>query len=389
MIWDYLWLVWIVSSLSFIRHYIYVFAYFRKLVARPTKTRFHTPKIIFQITTKGNIPIVQQTIDRIHTVCETIEYAKYEVWVVTDADEKFGKCRIVKVPANYTCNAEYKARALQYAVTLREKENKSNLETYIFHLDDESLITEQTVRSTLTFLEDRPSLVSEGLIIYPVHQEESFRITHFFDTLRPFCCFECINFMNDGKPAYIHGSNLLVRSDIETKVGWDNGTTVAEDTLFAVTAKRRFGQEVFGWHGGVIEEKSPYTLQDLIRQRKRWFYGLIQNLKYLTLKEKFSQVSRALLWSSGFLSGIISIVALIIPQNIPTLLKFVFWICSLLWLLSYQIGAFMNGKYLNVPKRLAFHFLTLVFSPVVGLVECSVPILTLISRPKTFEVIKK
>jgi cellulose synthase/poly-beta-1,6-N-acetylglucosamine synthase-like glycosyltransferase len=196
--------------------------------------------------------------------------------------------------------------------------------------------------------------------------------------------------MNRGSPAYVHGSNLLVRSDIEGEVGWENGKTMAEDTLFAAAAKRKLGSRAFGWHGGVIEERSPCTLKDLIKQRKRWFFGLAQNLRYFTPREKLSQVIRLLLWSSGFLSGIFSIAALAIPQSIPSpYLRAAFFVSSLLWLLSYQIGAYLNSKYLHPAKRLFFHALTLVSSPVLGLIESSTPILALISRPKTFEVVKK
>src|SRR4030066_1416257 len=121
--------------------------------------------------------------------------------------------------------------------------------------------------------------------------------------------------MPKGNPAYIHGSNLLIRSDVEEEVSWENGKPIAEDTLFAVSAKTKCGSDSFGWHGGVIEEKSPLSLRDLVKQRKRWFYGLIQNLKFIPLKERIVQGSRALLWSLGFYSGVISIIALFFKQD--------------------------------------------------------------------------
>jgi cellulose synthase/poly-beta-1,6-N-acetylglucosamine synthase-like glycosyltransferase len=262
-------------------------------------------------------------------------------------------------------------------------------DTYIFHLDDDSLITEQTMYSVLSFLEDDPKPVSEGLIVYPLKAKEGFRISNLVDNLRPFCCFECIHFMSNGKPAYVHGSNLLVRSSTEEEVGWDNGKTIAEDTLFGVKATEMFGPRAFGWHGGIIEERSPHTIWDLLRQRRRWFYGLFQNLKFLRPTDRLFQLARAVLWSYGFFAGLLSIIALVIPQDIPYLLRIAFTISSLLWLLSYQIGAFFNGKYLPPAKRLAFHALTLVSSPLLGLIECFAPLITLISRPNTFEVIKK
>ena len=88
----------------------------KKIIGKPLRTRFRTPEIIFQITTKGRIPIVQKTIDRLNEVCKKIRYSKYEVWVVTDADEEFQSCRTIRVTPKYSCNAIFKGRALQYGV---------------------------------------------------------------------------------------------------------------------------------------------------------------------------------------------------------------------------------------------------------------------------------
>ena len=386
---NYVWVIWILSSLALVRLYICVFSHKSKLIAKPSRERFGTPRILFQVTTKGNIPIVQETVDRINSVCRDIGYQKYEVWVVTDAQERFKNCRTITVPSEYSCNAIHKGRALQYAAEIRKEEKKNTEDIYVFHLDDESLITKQTLCSVLTFLEDNPSPISEGLITYPLQKNEKFKITHLIDTLRPFCCFECLDFMHKGNPAYIHGSNLLIRSDVEEEVSWENGKTIAEDTLFAVSAKTKCGSGSFGWHGGVIEEKSPLSIRDLVKQRKRWFYGLIQNLKFIPLKERIVQGSRALLWSLGFYSGVVSIIALVIPQDMNYFIRSAFLITTVLWLLSYQIGGFFNGKYLPLKRRLLFHSLILVFSFFLGLIECATPILALISRPKTFEIIKK
>lgn len=387
--WDYLWLIWVLSSILFIRFYFYLVANHSKLTAKPIKETFGTPKVIFQVTTKGNIAIVQETVNRVNQVCAQIGYGKYEVWVVTDAQETFDGCRTIVVPPSYGCNAIFKGRALQYAVDVRRAEGKCGGDTYVFHLDDESLITKQTLCSILSYLEADPKPISEGLIVYPVQREESIKISNLMDTLRPFCCFECLELMSSGNPAYIHGSNLLVRSDVEEEVGWSNGKTLAEDTLFAVKARLKYGSGVFGWHGGVVEEKSPLSLRDLIKQRRRWFYGLLMNLKFFERGEKIRQITRALIWTSGLISGIASVLAFFIPQYLPLGLRVFFLVTSFMWLLSYQIGAYMNGKYLPAKKRVTFHFLALVSSVVIGMIECFTPVISIFKRPKSFEVIKK
>lgn len=348
-----------------------------------------TPRIVFQVTTKGNIPIVQDTVDRVHAACREVGYRKYDVWVVTDAEEEFEGCRNIVVPEDYSCNAIYKARALQYAVEMRKREGKNDEDVYVFHLDDESIVTRQTVLSLLSYLEGDQAPISEGLIIYPLNDDEKFRIEQLFDTLRPFYCFECIHFMDRGNSAHMHGSNLLVRSDVEERVGWDNGKTFAEDTLFAIKARSRLGQKAFGWHGGVVEEKNPYTLGDLVKQRKRWFYGFIQNLKYFPLRTKLSQMLRVLVWVSGFPSSLVSLIALFVPQDIPEAANVLLLSMAVMWLLSYQIGAYLNGRYLSTARRIRFHLLTLLCSPILGFVECSAPLLSLIDRPRSFEVVRK
>jgi cellulose synthase/poly-beta-1,6-N-acetylglucosamine synthase-like glycosyltransferase len=388
-VFQYLWIVWLVSSLALVRVYIYVFTYRSRMIAKSPRDRFATPRIIFQITTKGNIPIVQNSINRVNVVCKEIGYEKFEIWVVTDEQEEFRDCRTITVPKSYSCNAIYKGRALQYAVEVRRAENKNTDDLYVFHLDDESLITKQTLCSVLSYLEDSPTPVSEGLIVYPLQKEERITITHLLDTLRPFCCFECLDFMNNGHPAFMHGSNLLARSDVEEKVGWENGKTISEDSLFAINARTKCGEGLFGWHGGVIEEKSPLSLRDFVKQRKRWFYGLVQNLKFFSYGEKVSQSARAIVWSLGFFSGLISVVSLVIPQTIPFPIRVAFFGTTLLWLFSYQIGAFFNSRYLSARRRVWFHFLVLVSSFVLGIIESAVPFLALINRPKTFEVVRK
>lgn len=386
---QYLWIVWLVSSFSLVRMFVYVLAHRSRMIGKPTRERFGTPSIIFQITTKGKIPIVQESINRVNAVCAEIAYKKYQVWVVSDVREEFKNCRTIVVPESYSCNAIHKGRALQFAVEIRKAEKKNNEDIYIFHLDDESLITKQTLCSLLSFLEGSPTPISEGLIVYPLKRNERITITHLLDTIRPFCCFECMDFMKKGKPAYLHGSNLLSRSDVEEKVGWENGKTIAEDSLFAIKAREKCGRRIFGWHGGVVEEKSPLTLRDFAKQRQRWFYGLIQNLKFVPFRDKVSQSVRAIVWSLGFFSGLISIIALSVPQSIPISLRIGFFVTTFLWLSSYQIGAFLNSTYLSVRKRIWFHFLVLTFSFILGIVESATPLLALLTRPKTFEVVKK
>ena len=72
-----------------------------------------------------------------------------------------------------------------------------------------------------------------------------------------------------------------------------------------------------------------------------------------------------------------------------TLIKAIFTATAILWLLSYQIGAYLNGKYLPIKERISFHLLAFVSAFIIGLLECLAPLLSILDKPKTFEVIKK
>jgi beta-1,4-mannosyltransferase len=84
-------------------------------------------------------------------------------------------------------------------------------------------------------------------------------------------------------PTNMHGSNLLVRADIEDSVGWDfKGIRASEDQRFGYEVWRKIGS-VFGWHGGLLEEQPPFTVSDWISQRRRWLIGNIANARVVKL----------------------------------------------------------------------------------------------------------
>jgi len=114
-------------------------------------------------------------------------------------------------------------------------------------------------------------------------------------------------------------------------------------------------------------------------------------LRYFSLKEKIFQSLRASIWSIGFFSGLVAIIALIpqFTQDIPVPVRIAFIVTTTLWLCSYQIGAFLNGRYLPLKRRIWFHFLVLTASFFLGIIESVTPLLALLTRPKTFEVVKK
>jgi beta-1,4-mannosyltransferase len=391
------------------------------------------PQIIFQIMSCSAISsdVVKRGIESIHASCKEISYSDYSVTVVTEDPRDVSYvsgAKVIVVPKNYATknNAIRKGRALQYAADCRRVDGDSAKNKWIFHMDEESVVTAQTVLSLLAFIREGRGLIAEGPIAYPLKLHLASRLSFLAESVRPFQCYDCVSQMTRPPPTFMHGSNLFVRADVEDQVGWDHGTTVAEDQLFGVKVHQKYG-DIFGWHGGMLLEQAPLNLTDHFKQRKRWVVGTLQNLKYYPKKLKIRLYLRAATYWLGFLSALASIAMYVyyfspypalyvarllgIKYVLPHLAKLpiatpqsishsilaghvalswnliysgMFWqsvlqttlggcllLALVIWVSSYQIGLKQNLQFANlsVPKRALLHLEQFVLCPLIGIIE--------------------
>ena len=380
----FLWLIYVPSAINMVYRVIKN----RKSYMRNVdlQRQFQTPTIVFLIASRSCPEIVNASISKIHEVCKKIYFKKYAVKVVTDFMKSLPpslNAEVISVPKTYTVQAKYKARSLQYAL----KSIPKRKDVWIFHLDEESMVNEQCVRSLLEHIEDDGSLIAEGAINYPYDIRNIF--TLFLEGERATSCYHCVDQMRKN-PLWLHGSNLLINSVIEHEIGWEFGDSLAEDQRFAYAAHQKFGN-IFGWHGGLILEKPAFTIRDAIKQRKRWFAGNVQNLKHLTKKKQALQYYYLITWVSGFFSSILAPLSWfgIIHGIQPLLPLIIFALCF--WLLQYQLGLYLNLRHLELGKfqRFKYHFLQLILCPVVGIFSTLPAFLALVNPPKKFDIIKK
>ncbi|MDQ6723907.1 MAG: hypothetical protein M3Z01_06555, partial [Thermoproteota archaeon] len=160
------------------------------------------PQIIFQITTRSatKTSVVKRGIDSIIDSCNGIEYYKYEISVVTedynDIDTlNSSLCKVICVSKKFKPNAIKKARALQYAVEYRRKNDQHSSNYWIFHMDDESYVVRQTILSLLKFIREKRGVAGEGPIFYPFIFEVANRITALAESPRSFGFFDCVSLM--------------------------------------------------------------------------------------------------------------------------------------------------------------------------------------------------
>ncbi len=377
--------------------------------------RIHNdPAIIFQITTRSatRTQVVRRGIQSVIDSAKKVNYSSYKISVVTDDLQdiltlKNVKCEVVAVEKSFTTNAIRKGRALQYAVEHRRRTGENTSKYWVFHMDDESYVTPQTILALLKSIREGGHVAMEGSIFYPLKFESANRLTAIAESVRPFTCYDCVSQMTNPPPLHMHGSNLLVRSDIEDTIEWKFGPTLAEDQMFGYKVYERYGPDSMGWHGGILLEQPPLNIKDHFFQRRRWVLGTFQNLQKFPCWHRFKLMYKSLTYFLGFASAVSS-TALTLYTYVPALLALpsyetvldilldrlpkisldaitaaadigaieigtatVLLFTSIVWIMSYQVGLFLNLKYskIGLAKRLALHVQTLFLCPVIGLVE--------------------
>ncbi len=378
---DYLWLVWLPSAPIMI--YFFIQALKNHKVFEQKTFNYQTKsaqRIVFQFCSRDAPKIVYEAIKRVHDVCKALGYTNYQVDLLTDIEvPKQANTNHVVVPFNYRTNppVKYKARALQYAIEQRKQLGQIKAQTWIYLLDEESIVTEQTVNALLQHIANKAAKpIAEGGIIYPNSFFHNNLLCSLGETMRPYICYDCINQMNSGKiPSHMHGSNLLVRSDVEAEVGWAHvKVDASEDQRFGWEATLKLGSNIFGWHGGTLEEQPAKSIRDFMRQRQRWFVGNMHNLQHAKIpkRKKIAVSLRWITWWTGFPAGLTSFIILLgLPQSIPFWAQIPLLFNTFTWLAAYQVGLRLNIKKYRLPKYKAvmWHFILLVLTPFVGIME--------------------
>lgn len=129
-----------------------------------------TPLICVRIVTRGDFPkLVRDNVARNMNKCLEGGMDNFLIEVVTDKPiglQSHRRIREIIVPLSYTpgSGAKYKARALQYC--LEDDVNILAENDYIVHLDEETIMTTNSVRGIINFVLDGKYDFGQGLITY-------------------------------------------------------------------------------------------------------------------------------------------------------------------------------------------------------------------------------
>ncbi|MGD0793985.1 MAG: glycosyltransferase family 2 protein [Dehalococcoidales bacterium] len=350
------------------------------------------PRIIFLITARKITGLLNGSVQSIIASCYKCGFTNYEIKVLADKDGELEGAEHLIVPEDYVCHSKFKARALNYALEF----TPNSPDVWTLHLDEDAQITAQTVPSILKYIKKNGNPVADGPTVFPY---DGNLLTFFVEAQRCWTYFWVKRQLETSGVYWMNGSNMLIRTDVEHKIGWDfENVKYSEDTRFAYEVSKRCGK-VFGWHGGLTLEKPPKTAGAAIKQRKRWYWGGILMLKHIRFNDLWYRLYSYTAWFLGFiLTMFIPIGALnhIFPKElIPTTVGFLSLggvsLAGVLWLARYQLGLYWQLKYTPSSwiKKIGYHAGLFVLSPVIEFI-CTVPtILSFINPPKVFEVTDK
>jgi egghead protein (zeste-white 4 protein) len=335
-------------------------------------SRHHTVFVIFQITTKGNEACVEYTIRKLRMACKAAAFDNYRIDVVTDSqNDFFAEANMIHVVATYQTpnKTKYKARALQYAVEWRRARRENRSDIWIYHLDSETVIDPNCVIHALKHTEISDEPIALGLNVFPNKFFESNRISAFIEGIRATGNYDIAVQIKENKIYYLYGSNLLVRADVEDKVGWDYDT-LAEDSAFGQRAFYDMNYKI-GIFGAIAHEQPALSIMQSIKQRERWFYGSVQNLPLIPRWLKFRQLVRLISWVLGAPAGVVTIIALVIHQSIPLFLMPVFLFNYGTIIFIYTFGLRQNIKSLELgkPKAGILYLEVAALAPILAMLE--------------------
>lgn len=126
------------------------------------------PYICIRVVTRGDFPdLVKANVTRNMNTCLDTGLENFLMEVVTDKPinlPKHRRIREIVVPTDYKTKtgALFKSRALQYC--LEENVNVLNNTDWIVHLDEETLLTDNSVRGIINFVLDGKHPFGQGLI---------------------------------------------------------------------------------------------------------------------------------------------------------------------------------------------------------------------------------
>ena len=360
--------------------------------------------VCWRIVTRGtNVEALQSTIRRCQQEMRKTSLFPYLVEVVVDEKAPIDRLPhdddvvYLEVPKSYqTPNGTlFKARGLQYAL------ENSTLpdDAWIVHLDEETQPTSSGVKGIAQMIREEEESgqlrVGQGAILYH-RQWRKHPIMTLADNVRTGDDFARFHFQHRvGRTIFgLHGSYIVVRNDVEKSVGFDFGPvgSITEDAFWALVLMENGGRA--RWVDGYLEEQSTQSIRDFVKQRRRWYQGLVKVSLFAPVKLRWRVCLgiNTLLWTIAPLGAIYTIGHAVYGFEVNSWVRVLANLSFAEFVTLYFIGLKANLDEYGIThpiKRLGWSVAQLVLTPFFSLLE-SAGVATAIIRPVAgFHVVSK
>lgn len=371
----------------------------RRTDALPDDVRLDRP-VCFRVVARGDQPsVVVETVHRIFTVMAERPRFPFLVEVVTDLPVPgLPGDRVVRmvVDPGYATprGATHKARALQYALEHSEVDDR----TWIVHLDEESHLTPGVVDGIADHIarhdaEEVPA-VGQGLILYhrgletnPLYTlADSIRVA---DDLGRFHLQYRLHRMLFG----MHGSFVVVRTDVEKLVGWDlpPEACITEDTTWSLLQMEAGTR--FAWVDGHLVEQSPQTALDFLRQRRRWFVGLWWGALHAPVRFRYraALLVATAMWSIGWLALFYSVIRIFAGVLVPAPVAWLGDLVFAAYVTNYALGGWVSlaDRAEPVARRVRYLAMQVLLVPWFAVLEAAAVVYAIVRPERGFHVVRK
>lgn len=412
-------LTWLIPIPLLVLYYLAMFSLTPKdltidpLLLTSHKAKLASTRILYTIVSRGiNVGSVEKSVSSVVYWTDRVskDYGlpfTHEVWIVTEEDayakqrERYDKIvrsgvRLIVVPADYQTKnrTKFKARALQYAVEYRLRVGFDTSNDWVYHQDEETNVGQDTILGNLDFIVNSNDArnFGPGIILYPQiwHNNIPSAAEFWRSSLYDLLYLHSIKKVSNTATGY-HGSHLMTRADVENELGWDYGqNTLTEDSIYAARILRLKPQSM-GVMKGFAYEQPPFTISDLLKQRRRWILGASEVLKRndVRRRDKLPILGGLVFWYSA-LPALLAFIIGLLRLNVGLFPG----VGCLLGVLGYSIlDVYKTGYDLNRPyiaNSSIFARIKLTGNCLLGLtLDCLAPWYAMVRRTNTYEVIRK
>ena len=312
-------------------------------------------KLLIVITTNGK---ATEVVNKIIATLRSYNM-EMDIWaLIEEYDKTHYDCPTIVVPSSYTTpkHSLNKHRALNYLSEWMSRKGYGK-ETYVVHLDDDSIVTKEYLQHVLSMDED----AGVGTVRLREYRHFLFSTLADFGRVADYDSFITF-FTSKHKPIGVNGEGLVIRADIESKLGWDYGPVAAEDLVM--------GQKIytsgysFGFIPGFVYIAPALNALDFYRQRRRWIDHFFKSFRDVWRMRKV-----AALWFSythsfgwGSIAGIVVwIISSIMGFHINEILVGILLYDLVISFVIRQYGASTVKDWKFNLKMIVFQIPTVIF----------------------------